>query len=145
MSQQISLKISLFFLFLFRHFAHFTAKIAITGVWVLQSGCPYRGSKGKCQHRIWDNIEEFISDFTHKAKLNFCHAYRVNHFNKQPENLYVAWLNIRGVPFGGFKLSRVREGRDMKLNSPLVKKNVQSILRNKKSKKGQYHTNCQEE
>jgi len=42
-----------------------------------------------------------ISDFTHIAKLNFCHAYRVNCFKGQVENQYVARLNIREVPFGG--------------------------------------------
>ena len=25
-------------------------------------------------------IQGVISGFTHKVKLNFCHAYRVNHF-----------------------------------------------------------------
>ena len=38
-----------------------------------------------------------INDFTHKAKLNFCHAYRVNCFKEQAENQSVARLNIRGV------------------------------------------------
>ena len=47
------------------------------------------------------NIEEVISDFMCKAKANFCHAYRVNRFEEQAENRYVASLNIRGVPFGG--------------------------------------------
>ena len=26
------------------------------------------------------NIEEVVSNFTHKTKANFCHTYRVNHF-----------------------------------------------------------------
>jgi len=47
------------------------------------------------------NIKEVISDFTHKSKSNFCQAYRVNCFEEQAENWYVARLNIRGVPFGG--------------------------------------------
>ena len=47
------------------------------------------------------NTEEVISDFTHKAKANFCHAYRVNCFKEQTENWYIARLNIRGAPFGG--------------------------------------------
>ena len=47
------------------------------------------------------NIQGVISDFTHKAKLNFCHAYRVNCFKEQAENWYVARLNIKGVSFGG--------------------------------------------
>jgi len=46
-------------------------------------------------------IQGIISDFTHKAKLNFCHSYRVNFLKKQAEKWYVASLNIRGVPFGG--------------------------------------------
>jgi len=50
------------------------------------------------------NIQGVISDFTCKVKSNFCHAYRVNHFEEQTENWYVARLNIKGVPFGGYKL-----------------------------------------
>ena len=46
------------------------------------------------------NIQGVTSDFTHLTKSNFCQAYRLNHFEKQAENLYVARLNIRGVPFG---------------------------------------------
>ena len=40
------------------------------------------------------------SDFTHLTKSNFCQAYKLNHFEEQAENRYVARLNIRGVPFG---------------------------------------------
>jgi len=47
------------------------------------------------------NNEGVISNFKHKAKLNFCHVYRVKHFNEQVENRYVDRLNIRGAPFGG--------------------------------------------
>jgi len=47
------------------------------------------------------NIEEVISDFTHKSKSNFCQAHKVNYFKEQAENRYVPRLNIRGVPFGG--------------------------------------------
>jgi len=47
------------------------------------------------------NIEGVISDFAHKSKSSFCQAYRVNRFEEQAENRYVARLNIRGVPFGG--------------------------------------------
>ena len=47
------------------------------------------------------NIQGVINYFTHKTKANFCHTYRVNHFEEQSENWYVARLNIRGVPFGG--------------------------------------------
>ena len=34
------------------------------------------------------NNEGVISTFTHKAKLNFYHAYRVNCFKQQSENWY---------------------------------------------------------
>ena len=44
--------------------------------------------------------EGIINDFTHKAKSNFCHTYKVNCFDTQAENWYVDRLNIRGVPFG---------------------------------------------
>jgi len=38
----------------------------------------------------------------HKAKSNFCcHTYKVNRFEEQAENWYVARVNIKGVPFGG--------------------------------------------
>jgi len=37
----------------------------------------------------------------HKTKSNFYQAYRVNRFEEQAENRYLARLNIRGVPFGG--------------------------------------------
>ena len=47
------------------------------------------------------NIQGVISNFKHKTKSNFCHAYRVNHFEQQPENWYAARLSIRGVLFGG--------------------------------------------
>jgi len=45
------------------------------------------------------NIRGVTSDFTHLTKLNFCQAYKLNRFEKQAENRYVARLNIRGVPF----------------------------------------------
>jgi len=47
------------------------------------------------------NIQGVISDFTHKAKLNFCHTYRVKCFNEHAENQYVARLKIREVRLGG--------------------------------------------
>jgi len=47
------------------------------------------------------NILGVISDFTHRTKLNFYQAYRLNRFKEQAENWYVARLNIRGVPFDG--------------------------------------------
>ena len=46
-------------------------------------------------------FEGVISSFMHKAKANFCHAYRVNCFEEQSENQHVGRLNIRGVPFSG--------------------------------------------
>ena len=49
------------------------------------------------------NIDGVTSDFTHKTKLNFCQAYRVNRFVEHTENRYVVRLNIRGVPFGSCK------------------------------------------
>ena len=45
------------------------------------------------------NIEGIISGFIHKSQLNLCHAYRVNRFEEQAENWFVARLNIRGVPY----------------------------------------------
>ena len=47
------------------------------------------------------NIKEVISDFKHKAKSKFYLVYKVNRFEEQAENRYVARLNIIGVPFGG--------------------------------------------
>ena len=32
------------------------------------------------------NIQRVISNFTHKAKLNFYHTYRINNFKEQTEN-----------------------------------------------------------
>ena len=48
-------------------------------------------------------IQGVISDFMHIVKPGFYHAYRVNRFEEQAENRYVAGLNIIGVPFGGYK------------------------------------------
>jgi len=62
------------------------------------------GTKGEYQYQIWGNlikIQGVISDFMHKTKSNFCHAYRVNRFEEQAEIQYAARLSIRGVPFGG--------------------------------------------
>ena len=56
------------------------------------------------------NIEGVISDFTHKAKPNFCHAYGINCFKEQAENRYVARLNIRGVPWW-LEIDWVRDNR----------------------------------
>ena len=38
------------------------------------------------------NIQTVISNFTHEAKFNFCHTYRVNRFEEQAENWYVVNL-----------------------------------------------------
>jgi len=45
------------------------------------------------------NIQGIVSNFTHKANPNFCHADRVNCFKEQAKNRYVVRLKIRGVPF----------------------------------------------
>jgi len=50
---------------------------------------------------VQTTLKGVINDFTHKSKLNFCQAYRVNRFEEQAENWYVARLNIGRVPFGG--------------------------------------------
>ena len=47
------------------------------------------------------NIRGVISDFMQKTKSSFSQAYRVNRFEEQFENRYVARLSIRVVPFGG--------------------------------------------
>ena len=41
-----------------------------------------------------------VSNFTCRAKSDFCHGYKINCFEEQAENWYEARLNIRGVPFG---------------------------------------------
>ena len=93
-----------FFGFFFLHcFAHF-AKIAISHICGLKFGTHFGGLKTNTSVNFGVssiNIQGVISNFTHKAKLNFCQAYRVNHFEEQAENRYAARLNIRGVPFGG--------------------------------------------
>jgi len=53
------------------------------------------------------NSGRVINGFTHKAKANFCHAYRVNCFKEQSENRYVGRLNITGVPFDGYNLIKL--------------------------------------
>ena len=44
-------------------------------------------------------IQGVISDLMHKTKLNFCQAYRLNYFEEQAENRYIARLNNRRVHF----------------------------------------------
>jgi len=73
---------------------------------LLKFGTRIGGLKANTSINFWINLinnEGVISDFTHKSKLKFCQAYRVNRFEEQAENQYVARLNIRGVPFGGWK------------------------------------------
>ena len=41
------------------------------------------------------NIQGVTSDFTQKTKLNFCQAYRVNHFEGQAETLEECLLVVR--------------------------------------------------
>ena len=66
-------------------------------------------------------IQGVTSDFMHKVKSNFCLAYRVNCFEEQAENQCMASLNIKIVTFGGYRINRVRDNRDIKLNPTLVK------------------------
>ena len=84
MSEQSFVKI--FSLFLFAHFT----KITITCVCVLlKFGVHIKGLKATVSIKFGINlinIQRVLSDFTHKAKLNFCHAYRVNCFEEQAEN-----------------------------------------------------------
>ena len=62
----------------------------------------YWGSKGKYQYQIWGKSDQHnIMLRSYKVKSNFYQAYRVNYFEEQSENWYVAKLNIRGVPFDG--------------------------------------------
>ena len=55
---------------------------------------------------------------TRKSKWNFCHAYRISRLLKHNENQHVARMNIKGVPFVGYK---VRDNKDIKLILILVK------------------------
>ena len=47
------------------------------------------------------NSQGVTSDFSHKTKANFCHAYKVNRLKEHAENRYVARLSITAVLFGG--------------------------------------------
>ena len=70
-------------------------------IW-LKFGTPIGGLKANTSIKFginMINIHRVISDFAHKEKSNFCHAYRVNCFEEQAENWYASRLNIRGVPF----------------------------------------------
>ena len=68
---------------------------------LLKFGTPIGGLKANTSIDLWVNlinIEGVVGDFMHKLKSNFCQAYRVNRFEEQAENWYVARSNIRGVP-----------------------------------------------
>ena len=65
------------------------------------------------------NTEGVISVFMYKAKLNFCHAYRVNCFKEKSDNWYAVKINIKGVAFWWFEIDPVSDNRDMKLNQIL--------------------------
>jgi len=105
MSQQNFVKISSFFLL--RHFAHFAKNrhnSRVRALILLKFGTRIGGLKSNTSIDFWVNlinIEGVISDFTHKSKSNFCQAYRLNRFEEQAENRYIARLSIRGVPFAG--------------------------------------------
>ena len=75
--------------------------------------------------------------------MNFCHAYRVNCFQEQSENWYVARLTIREC-FWWLKIDQARDNRDMKLNPTLEKMQDQFYAIKKSKIFHQYHTNCLE-
>ena len=111
MSQRIFVKnFFAFFFFLLCHFEHFvkttssTLKSRIHDPNRPQFGKRIDGLKVTSFGVNMINIQGIISHFMLKAKSNFCHAYRVNRSEEQAENRYVARLNIREVPFGGYKL-----------------------------------------
>jgi len=88
MSEQIFIKFLCFFLlFLLRHFALFFAKFAIALIYIctliwLKFGTRTEGLKAWITIKYGVNLinnEGVIRDLLHKAKSNFCHAYRVNH------------------------------------------------------------------
>ena len=104
MSQQNFVKISWFFSSSFRTLCKSRHNSCVRASILLKFGTRIGGLKANTSIDFWVNliiIEGVISDFTHKSKSNFCQAYRLNRFEEQAENRYVARLNIRGVPFGG--------------------------------------------
>ena len=105
MSQQNFVKISSFFSSSsFRTLCKNRHNSCVRALILLKFGTRIGGLKANTRIDFWVNlinIEGVISNFTHKSKSNFCQAYRVNCFEEQAENRYVARLNIRGVPFGG--------------------------------------------
>jgi len=109
MRQQNFVKISSFFSSFsssFRTLCKNCHNLCVHASILLKFGTRIGGLKANTSIDFWINlinIEGVISDFMHKSKSNFCRAYRVKHFKEQAENRYVARLNIRGVPFGGYK------------------------------------------
>ena len=105
MSQQNFVKIFSFFSSLsFRTLCKNHHNSCVCASILLKFGTRIGGLKENISIDFWVNlinIEGVISDFMHKLKSNFCQAYRVNRFEEQAENRYLARLNIRGVPFGG--------------------------------------------
>ena len=71
---------------------------------------------------------KFELDFMHKAKSTFCHAYMVNRFEEQAENL-CSWVKHQTSAFWWLEIDQVRDSGDMKLKPTLVKI-VRSILCN---------------
>jgi len=70
----------------------------------LKFGTGIRGSKANLNIKFEANLMNsptVISNFICKTKSNFCHTYRLNCLEEQVENLQVAKLNIREVPFVG--------------------------------------------
>ena len=105
MSQQNFVKISSFFSSAFHTLCKNRYNSCIHALIWLKFGTRTRigGLKANTSINVWVNVEGVISNFSHKSKSNFCQAYRVNCFEKQAENQYVARLNIRRVRFGGWK------------------------------------------
>ena len=105
MSQQNFVKISSFFSSLsFRTLCKNCHNSCVRASILLKFGTRIGGLKANTSIDFWVNpinTEGVISDFTHKSKSNFCQAYRLNYFEEQAENRYVASLNISGVLFGG--------------------------------------------
>ena len=104
MSQQNFVKISSFFSSLsFRTLCKNRHNSCVRASILLKFDTRIGGLKANTSINFWVNLIniEVISDFMQKSKSNFCQAYRVNRFEEQSENRYVARLSIRDVPFGG--------------------------------------------
>ena len=108
MSEQIFVKISLFFFFFFifffviLHNLQKSPQLVYACSNLAEIGTRIGGIKANIRSNFevnLSNIQGVITVFTHTAKSNFCHAYRVNCFKQKAENWYVARLNISGMPF----------------------------------------------